>query len=279
MPPSFESIPDVTPEAAWQAVRTAFPFPNYLDEEAGQIGVARTVHHHLAPGARILDFGSGPCDKTAVLAAMGYQCTAADDLNDEWHLVDGNRDKIKGFAEAFGIKLVHLEAGSSPSTDEVYDMVMLHDVLEHLHDSPRDLLVQLLRLLKPSGFLYVTVPNHVNARKRLSVLLGKTSLPAYPFYYWSPGPWRGHVREYTKGDCKLLAEYLGLEVLELRGVHHMLRNVPVRLRALYVLLTRLTPGMLDTWSLVAQKRPAWAADDLVTSDRFQSRAADDLTRN
>ena len=34
----------------------------------------------LTPGARILDFGAGPCDSTAVLARMGYSCTAVDDF-------------------------------------------------------------------------------------------------------------------------------------------------------------------------------------------------------
>ena len=31
-------------------------------------------------------------------------------------------------------------------------------------------------------------------------------------YYWSPGSWRGHVREYVKNDLYLLSKYLGLNI-------------------------------------------------------------------
>src|SRR4030042_560440 len=53
-----------------------------------------------------------------------------------------------------------------------FDMLMMHDVLEHLHDSPRDLLNDLLELVKPEGYLFITVPNAVNIKKRISVLFG-----------------------------------------------------------------------------------------------------------
>ena len=58
-------------------------------------------------------------------------------------------------------------------------MVMSHDVLEHLHHSPRDLLNDLCELIKPNALLFITVPNAVNIRKRIDVLRGKTNLPDY----------------------------------------------------------------------------------------------------
>jgi 2-polyprenyl-3-methyl-5-hydroxy-6-metoxy-1,4-benzoquinol methylase len=70
-------------------------------------------------------------------------------------------------------------------------MVMLHSVLQHLPDSPRDLLVNLVERIRPGGYLFITVPNHVNLRKRLAVLCGKTSHAPYVMYYWYPGGWRG----------------------------------------------------------------------------------------
>ena len=70
-------------------------------------------------------------------------------------------------------------------------MVMLNHVVEHLHDFPRDLLNDLLTLVKPSGLLFITVPNAGNVRKRLDLLRGKTNLPPYEGYYWYPGRWRG----------------------------------------------------------------------------------------
>src|SRR5262245_18911210 len=60
--------------------------------------VASTVQRHLSPPAKILDFGAGQCVKPAILAMMGYECHACDDLNDPWHLKDDNRQKIERFA-------------------------------------------------------------------------------------------------------------------------------------------------------------------------------------
>lgn len=206
-----------------------------------------------------MDFGAGPCDKTAVLQMLGYRCSAYDDFNDEWHLGENYLDRIRTFATGVGIDLRSADDGAPCSQFEAsrFDMVMLHDVLEHLHDSPRDLLIELLQLVKARGLLYVRVPNAVNVRKRWDVLRGRTNLPAFSSYFWSTGPWRGHVREYTKGDLTDLARYMGLEVLELGSCHHMLRKVPSYARTPYLAATRAIPGWRDSWQLVARKPTSW----------------------
>ena len=83
---------------------------------------------------------------------------------------------------------------------------MLNDVIEHLHNSPRSILLALLEALKDEGVLLITVPNAGNIRKRLDLLRGKTNLPPFSQYYWHPDPWRGHVREYVHGDLEQLAQ-------------------------------------------------------------------------
>ena len=100
---------------------------------------------------------------------------------------------------------------------------MCCDVLEHLHDSPRPILGALVDTVRSGGFLVVTVPNAVNLRKRIAVATGKSNLPDFQVFYWYPGDWRGHVREYTHGDLRMLAENLGLAVVELNSVHRTRR--------------------------------------------------------
>jgi len=235
-----------------------FPFPGYFDPGLnGHLTIAQTVSRYLPLGSRLLDFGAGPADKTAVLAALGYKCTAVDDLGDEWHKRGEARQMILDFAKDMNIDYITLDGGDIPATDE-FDMVMLHDVLEELHDSPRDLLIDLLERVRDRGYLFITVPNHVNLRKRIAVLCGKTNNPRYELYYWYPGRWRGPVREYTRGDCVALARALELEVVELRGVHHMLDKVPLSLRRVYLAVSRLMPSTRDTWSMVARKPAGWA---------------------
>ena len=254
---------------AWDEVRNRFPFPGYLDLPHGHLEVARTVSRYLPAPARVLDFGAGPADKTAMLAALGYDCTAIDDLEDEWHKRGDARSKIIGFAKEMKIDFIELGGSELPSMEE-FDMVMLHDVLEHLHDSPRQLLVELLGRVRTGGLLFVTVPNHVNLRKRIAVLRGMTSHPPYDSYYWYPGPWRGHIREYTKGDCLALAKALGLDVLEVRGVHHMLNRVPSQLRGAYRAVSWLVPSTRDTWSMIARKPTGWVPRLELGDEEFRS---------
>ncbi len=246
------------PEEAIRRVRGRFPFPGYMEPcEGAHLDIAGTVLRHLQPGATILDFGSGPCDKTAILQILGFRCSAYDDLGDDWHRIEGTREKILEFASEFEIDLSIASGGPLPFERESFDMVMMHDVLEHLHDSPRELVNDLLERVKPEGYLFVTVPNAVNIRKRRDVLFGKTNLPGFERYYWYPGPWRGHIREYTRGDLEQLVEFLDLEPIELRGCTHMLQKVPRALGLFYLAVTRVFTGWRDSWALVARKKIGW----------------------
>ena len=203
------------PSEAIRSVERSFPFPGYMDNrETEFLHVVSTVVRHMPPPARVLDFGSVPCDKTAILQKLGYDCSACDDLSDDWHIQDNKREEIMAFADMMGINFRLVVDNEIPFKNDAFDMIMLNAVLEHLHDSPRPLLNGLVHLLRPGGLLLITVPNAVNIRKRVAVLIGKTNLPPFDSYYWYPGHWRGHVREYVKGDLESLA---GLPSIDARG--------------------------------------------------------------
>jgi len=254
----------MTPEEVIQFVIKQFPFEGYMTPKRtgitgkdAYLNIANTVLCYLQPGSRILDFGCGPCDKTAVLQFLGFHCSAYDDLQDDWHKIPGNREKILSFTKECGIDFRLKNYGVSPFEKNRFDMVMLHAVLEHLHDSPCELLNDLLEFAKPEGLLFITVPNAVNIRKRINVLFGRTNLPRFEGYYWYPSSWRGHIREYVKNDLVKLSEYLNLEVLEIRGCDHMLWKLPVVIRPIYLFLTKIFTGWKDSWLLVARKKQGW----------------------
>lgn len=260
----------MTPAEAERTVRERFPFElPHPEVTAGSYKtMVDTVRRYLPPGSTILDFGCGPCDKLAILQLMGYQCSGYDDLEDAWHREPGNRERIFKFTEQCGINFQLATGDALPFRQGSFDMVMLHDVLEHLHDSPCTLLNDLLELVKPNGLLFITVPNAVNIKKRLNVMLGKTNLPAFEAFYWYPGKWRGHVREYVRNDLVLLAEYLGLDVVELRSKDHMLVRLPFGLRPLYLLLTKVFSGWKDSWMLVARKPMDWRPRTTLSSQEL-----------
>jgi hypothetical protein len=137
-------------------------------------------------------------------------------------------------------------------------MVMIHDVLEHFDDSPRELLNKLLGFVRSGGYVFATVPNAANIRKRISGLIGRTIHPPFDLYYWSPGEWRGHVREYVKDDLIRLGRNLELSAVEVFSVHHMIeRKVPRLARPVYRAVTTVVPGWRDTWSFIGKKPPDW----------------------
>jgi 2-polyprenyl-3-methyl-5-hydroxy-6-metoxy-1,4-benzoquinol methylase len=246
----------ITPEQAVREVERRFPIADYFEEPILPfLNIATTVRKYLPAGAKLLDFGAGAGDKASVLQMLGYRCTAYDDLDDGWHNRYGNRERILAFAREIGIEFHAGEMPKFPPGE--FDMVMLFHVLEHFQDSPRDLLNDLLEATKPEGLLFVKMPNLGNIRKRLDVLRGKSNLESYGRYFWTPGRWRGHVREYVKDDLRQLAAYLNLDILELRGVHDMLCRIPRKLRPIYRAATALLPNWRDSWMMVAKKRAGW----------------------
>jgi|SRR5678809_538770 len=241
-----------------------FPFKEYMTSRSrprkAYSNIAKTVVRYLKPGNKILDFGSGPCDNTAILQLLGFECTAYDDLQDDWHLIPGNQEKIISFARESGVHFKLAIDHTLPFEKNFFDMVMLNSVIEHLHDSPRELINSLLEFVKPGGLLFITVPNAVNIRKRIDVLSGRTNMTNYEEYYWYPDPWRGHIREYVKDDLSKLAKYLNLDILELRGCDHMLENRLSNLaQPLFLFVTSIFRGWKDSWLLVARKRENWRA--------------------
>ena len=238
------------------AVESAYPFPGKFYRERYE-KIAKTVTETLPVGAKILDFGAGPCEITAILSHLGYKCTAYDDFQDEWLNRDGAKEKAFAFAKSFGVNIVEATSRKLPFEKESFDMFMLHDVLEHIYDSPRHLLNDGVECVKPNGYLFATLPSLVNLRKRLSVLRGETNLPGYALYYWYPKVYRGPMREYTKSDFKYLNEFLGLKMVRLENVHHMISRVPNHLRTLYKIGTAIIPDSKDSWSYVGQKPENW----------------------
>src|SRR5215211_4991609 len=106
-------------QRALDQVAVRFPFPGYLDPlRRGTEDIVRTVSLYLPAGSRVLDFGGGPADKSAVLAILGYKCTAMDQLNDEWHRRGQARQMIVDFATDMGVEYIRLDGNGVPPTAE-----------------------------------------------------------------------------------------------------------------------------------------------------------------
>tara|TARA_A100001011_G_scaffold362136_1_gene410839 strand:+ start:848 stop:1636 length:789 start_codon:yes stop_codon:yes gene_type:complete len=245
-------------------IKKIFPFSDstdndreeYIDlKQNSHLNIAYNVCEYLKKGSTVLDFGSGPLDKTSIIKKLGYECYAIDDLADDWHLKDDNKSKIFQFAKKLEIPLYS-------SIDELtlshpgikFDLILLNDVIEHLHNSPRFIFKELDKLLSDNGYYLITVPNSTNLKKRVKLLFGKTNYVDYKSYFMHDGNYfRGHVREYSK-DCLIqLCKYMNYEIIKIKGCHQMLNKLPNFLILPWKFLTYFFSNLSDSYILIAKK--------------------------
>jgi SAM-dependent methyltransferase len=91
--------------------------------------------------------------------------------------------------------------------DEQHDVVVLAEVIEHLHAPPQLVLGYLVGWLRPGGTLLVQTPNAVALHKRLRMLAGRS--PFEPIRATRENP--GHLHEYTLPELQDAARRAGLE--------------------------------------------------------------------
>jgi 2-polyprenyl-3-methyl-5-hydroxy-6-metoxy-1,4-benzoquinol methylase len=152
------------------------------------------------PSRRVLDLGSGEGHLSSALAKRGHDVTSVD--------VDPPKVPVPRFVQA------DITSGLPLSDDDLFDVILLADVLEHVPD-PRAVLREAVLHLAPGGQVLVSLPNAVHWSVRAHVLAGK-------FEYTNRGILdRGHLRFFTKESAeRLFAEE------ELRVRHHQTVPVP-----------------------------------------------------
>jgi 2-polyprenyl-3-methyl-5-hydroxy-6-metoxy-1,4-benzoquinol methylase len=250
---------------ACATVQATFPLGGYLDKiwekEVAHLvnAVLRNVPQDLEHPV-LMDIGCGPMDKTAVFKTLGFECWALDDLSDPWVHRVGAVDKIQEFAARMGIRF-HLgrfeEAPQIPRGS--FDVVTMLAVIEHLHESPRMLLNLAGELLRPGGVLCITMPNSVNLRKRVAVLTGRTNYPNIEQFFYSPGLWRGHVREYTLDETRWICEAAGFHVVASSTFEALAyARLPKWLVPAFLFVGSCFPTMRSGLCIVAQKPAGWS---------------------
>ena len=240
-------------------LRGEFPFPDLIDETQDTIkSIAGLLSQVVPVGGRVLDLGCGALDKASVYQKMGYQCYCADDFLDTWHKNPNNFYPVSNYAESIGIEIhSQSEPLELPWEIESFDAVTIINVIEHLHESPRELLNLAGHYLKSGGVLIVGMPNSVNLRKRISVLFGNSNYTPVQGLYEFDGLWRGHTREYTLKETCQIVTWTGFEVIFKSTFHGLLMNrlANKTARSLFKSLCMIAPGFRDS-ILVAARKPA-----------------------
>jgi 2-polyprenyl-3-methyl-5-hydroxy-6-metoxy-1,4-benzoquinol methylase len=219
---------------------------------AFQLGL---VLAHTAAGGRVADIGGGLSLFTPAVAEFGFKTLLVDDFSDRWHAA---QSQALALHEAAGIEISSRDLLSKDFNlpPAAFDFIGTFDVLEHLHHSPRAMLHELTRGLRPGGWLAIGVPNCVNLRKRLTVPFGVGKWSALRSWYEEP-IFRGHVREPDVSDLRYIAADLRLSNVKVLGRNFLgFHSRYPWVRALVPLvdpLLRLRPSLCSNIYLLGQK--------------------------
>jgi SAM-dependent methyltransferase len=182
----------------------------------------------LSPGKHLLDLGAGTSAFGPVASALGMKVTIADDFGggggvDIEHL-DATRKLIEGWKTRLGMNVLELDiiTQSLPIETGAADVVTCINSLEHWHHSPKRLFREIVRVLRPHGYLILVTPNAANARKRISALLGRNIWDRLDWWYQDGDPvFRGHVREPIIADLKQIMEWNNIEPIKVYGRNYL----------------------------------------------------------
>ena len=124
----------------------------------GISGVLRTVLLHrevrklrkyLKPDARILEVGSGSGQDLAFIRDSGWQRVVGTDVSE---------NSAREAKKEFGIEVLVGTLESLKFPDNSFDHIRMKYVISHVH-SPKKLLEEVRRILKPGGSLVIWIPN------------------------------------------------------------------------------------------------------------------------
>ncbi len=88
------------------------------------------------------------------------------------------------------------------------DLVVMAEVLEHLHTAPTLVLKFVHTLVRQGGFLILETPNAASLKKRMKLLAGR-----HPYeMIRENGNNPGHFREYTKSELLMVARTSGFDI-------------------------------------------------------------------
>ena len=197
---------------------------------------------------RMLDIGCG----------VGAFVRRLADLSAHVYGVDIDSERVRRGAQALrpaeGGGLAVAVSESLPFQDGAFDLVLLHEVLEHVRDDALTLR-EACRVTRPGGNVVVFCPNRLYPFETHGVFLGKRYVFGnIPLVNYLPDPLRRrfvpHVRAYTRGGLRRLLAHLptrtvvhtwvwpgfdnlrarsGLASTVLRRVLYPLENTPLRI--------------------------------------------------
>ncbi len=146
--------------------------------------------------------------------------------------------------------IVNAAGENLPFPDHSFDVILSHEVLEHVNDD-QQALEEMVRVLQPKGRIVIFVPNRGYPFETHGIYWrGRYRFGNIPLVNYLPTKLRNHfvphVRVYTTGDLKKLTDQLPVRVIQRRIIFGAYDNIIARRPKLGRLLRRLLQKLEKT---------------------------------
>lgn len=133
--------------------------------------------------------------------------------------------------------------------NDKYDYVLFTDIIEHIFDTDQ-FMINVSKLVKDGGYIIYSTPNIASVGRRLTLLFGKNpyiEVSKHKEVNLFNVPVVGHIRYFTLGTMKSLANFYGFEIVKI---------TPTSLNGFYSnrLIEKLFPGLCWHLFIKAKKR-------------------------
>ena len=151
----------------------------------------------------LLDVGCGKGDRSLRLAEY-FKIKRSNIYG-----LDNNDDFIDVCIKKFKVKKVDLETGDIPYQNDMFDIIICNQVLEHLKNYSK-IIDEIIRVTRKRGFIVIGIPNLAHLINRIYLLFG-----IQPMCIHLDGP---HVRAFThKGFVRMLDSFQRVKLIDCTG--------------------------------------------------------------
>ena len=224
------------------------------------IELVRALEGRSPSSVSVLEIGTFLGPVSIALAKLGFKVTATD--IEEFVSCQNLRRKM----DRYGIELVasNLRDHELPFGDEVFDVVVMCHVLEHLNFNPLPAIKEINRVTKLDGLLYLAVPNIARMANRVKMIRGESIHNPIQDFFAQLAPDRNmiaglHWREYTADEVREMTEAMGYEIAsqrycsddasqgKRRGIRRIAKDMIRRLFGWRPMQSIVSRCMFDPW--------------------------------
>jgi 2-polyprenyl-3-methyl-5-hydroxy-6-metoxy-1,4-benzoquinol methylase len=116
------------------------------------------------------------------------------------------------------VAILNVETEKFPYKNDIFDLVLFNEIIEHLPQSPVLPLREIHRVTKSDGFLMATTPNIARSINRGKLILGKTIMYPVDVYFEEQGKgnniYHRHNREYSLKELCAIMEHSSWNVIK-----------------------------------------------------------------